>query len=84
MKFWMLVGILLALPLQAQAASTEAKKPEDGGSRIIRVSPEEGLQHLPNEAWEHGGPHALLNLLKDPRSDRAHDVLLPDDDNPLP
>ena len=83
-KVGLLLGLLLLLPLQAEAASNEAKKPQDGGSRVGRVFPQEGFQHLPNETFDNGAVHAIPNLYKDPRSDRAHDVLLPDNDNPLP
>ena len=39
MRVWALPGMLLVLPLQAEAASNEAKKPEDGGLRIGRGFP---------------------------------------------
>lgn len=67
-------GLLSASP-QALAGRDEATQPEDGGSRVGHLFPQEGIEHLPSAMLEHGVPHALPNLDKDPRSDTAHEAL---------
>ena len=53
-------------------AADESKKPTDGGSRVLRLFPQEGLQHLPDAMLQHGATNALPSVSKDPRSLKAN------------
>lgn len=69
-----IIGLVI-IPVQAYAASDEAQRPEDGATRLGRVFPEQALAHVADSAEEHAGPVVLKNWTKDPRNDRAHEVV---------
>lgn len=65
-----LVGLVL-VGAARESAADQAKRPEEGGSRVLELFPQEGLQHLPQAMLEHGGPSAMAATGKDPRNDSA-------------
>lgn len=65
------VVVLLGAPCSAFPESNEARRPQAGGSRVLGLFPENGATHLPNAMIEHGLPHALPSVTKDPRHEGA-------------
>ena len=70
-RLMLVVVVLLGAPCSAFPESNEARRPQDGGSRVLRLFPENGTTHLPDAMIEHGLPHALPNVTKDPRHEGA-------------
>ena len=69
-----LSGMLACLSLQPAAAeegSNQGHNSDAGPARMLQLFPQQGLDHLDEEAWEHGAPHVINNVTKDARSAKS-------------